>query len=200
MGAGSGSTILVNKCQHGNPLLSRIRSVGWEFSAIVPDYQVGTSTCCLFLSIKYHRVHPDYIHSRISKLAGMYNLRLLLVFHDIDSAQNDLKELTKVSIVNDLTIIVAWTYDEAARYLESYKMYEFKGADMIRERAKTDYFSQMVSFLTNVRGVNKTDALFLMSRFGSLRRIAQATPEELSRIPGFGEIKVKRLREAFTTP
>lgn len=34
----------------------------------------------------------------------------------------------------------------------------------------------------------------------SLKRIMNATPDELSSCPGLGEKKVKRLREAFSQP
>lgn len=48
-GAKSSSTILVNSCQRGNPVLSHIKGVAWEFADIVPDYQVGVSNGVLFL-------------------------------------------------------------------------------------------------------------------------------------------------------
>ena len=36
-------------------------------------------------SLKYHRLHPEYIHQRIEKLGHMYNLRVLLIVCDIVS-------------------------------------------------------------------------------------------------------------------
>ena len=36
-----------------------------------------------FNSLKYHRLHPEYIHTRIEKLGLSYNLRILLVLCDI---------------------------------------------------------------------------------------------------------------------
>ncbi len=61
-------------------MLKHIRSVPWEFdSDIKPDYVVGTMSCVLFLSIRYHNLHPDYIHERLKELRGAYSLRVLLV-------------------------------------------------------------------------------------------------------------------------
>lgn len=37
-------------------------------------------------SLKYHRLHPEYIHQRIEKMKNMYKLRIILVFCDIVSS------------------------------------------------------------------------------------------------------------------
>jgi DNA excision repair protein ERCC-1 len=53
--------------------------------------------------------------------------------------------------------------------------------------------------LTSVRSVNKTDAVTLANNFGSLKNLMEASLEELSILPGFGEKKVKRLHDTFHT-
>lgn len=198
--AGTGTTILVNSCQRGNPLLSSIKSVGWEYADIIPDYQVGLSSCILFLSIRYHRLHPEYIHTRIAKLSNMFTLRILLLLCDVNDHQAAIKELTKTAIINNLTLIVAWSADEAGKYVETYKSFEFKPPDLIKERVGEDFNSQITNVLTQVRGVNKTDVVTLMTRFGSLKGIVRAEGGEVGLCPGFGEVKAKRLREVFTQP
>ena len=45
----SGSTILVSPRQRGNPVLTSIRSMPWEYSDIPADYVLGLTTCALFL-------------------------------------------------------------------------------------------------------------------------------------------------------
>ncbi|KAG5460917.1 MAG: binding domain of DNA repair protein Ercc1-domain-containing protein, partial [Olpidium bornovanus] len=45
----------------GNPILVSVRNVPYEYGEVVPDYVVGQTSCALFLSLKYHRLHPDYI-------------------------------------------------------------------------------------------------------------------------------------------
>ncbi|EPQ25785.1 uncharacterized protein PFL1_06652 [Pseudozyma flocculosa PF-1] len=197
---GAGSTVLVNSCQRGNPVLQHIRNVGWEYGDIVPDYQVGVASCVLFLSLRYHRLHPEYIHTRIQKLQQMYTLRVLLVMCDVNDHQTAIRELTKVALINSLTMMVAWSAEEAGRYIETYKSFEHKPPDVIKERVNDDYMSQIASVLTSVRGVNKTDVVTLVSTFGSLRRISTATVEELAMCPGFGELKAKRLRDVFHQP
>ena len=72
----------------------------------------------------------------------------------------------QVCVVNNLTLIVAWSAAEVARYLEVYKSYEHKPPDLIRERVAQDYNSILTSALTSVKGVNKTDVTMLSSTFG----------------------------------
>jgi DNA excision repair protein ERCC-1 len=47
--------------QKGNPVLDKIKSMPWEYGDIPADYVLGVTTCALFLSLKYHRLHPEYI-------------------------------------------------------------------------------------------------------------------------------------------
>ncbi|GAC95093.1 excision repair protein [Pseudozyma hubeiensis SY62] len=198
--AGTGSTILVNNCQRGNPLLTHIRNIGWEYADIIPDYQVALSACIIFLSIRYHRLHPEYVHTRIAKLGNMFTLRVLLVQCDVNDHQAAIKELTKMAIVNNLTMIVAWSAEEAGRYVETYKSFEFKPPDLIKERVGEDFLSQVTNVLTQVRGVNRTDVVTLLSRFGSVKGVVRAEEGEVGMCPGFGEVKAKRLRESVSMP
>jgi DNA excision repair protein ERCC-1 len=82
---GGGNTIKVNNCQRGNPVLDHLKNIPWQWEDIVPDYQMGATTCALYLSLKYHRLHPDYLARRIEKLGPMFNLRVVLVHCDVVS-------------------------------------------------------------------------------------------------------------------
>lgn len=103
--AGSGlrttNNILVKPTQKSNPVLLHIRSVPWEMSEIVPDFQVGAARCLLYLrsalidvvlyclilsldnSLRYHQLHPDYIHKRIADLGQSYVFRGLIISCDV---------------------------------------------------------------------------------------------------------------------
>merc|ERR1711977_138157 len=83
--ANPSAAILVNKRQTGNPMLKFIKNVRWMFvDDLVPDYQLGQSAVALFLSLKYHLLHPQYIHFRIRELQKAFRLRVLLVHVDVD--------------------------------------------------------------------------------------------------------------------
>jgi DNA excision repair protein ERCC-1 len=188
----SGSSILVSPRQKGNPLLAALRSVAWEYSDIPADYGLGLTTCALFLSLKYHRLHPEYIYTRIRNLQGRYNLRIVLVMVDIPNHEDPLRELCKTSLVNNVTIILCWSAAEAARYLELYKSYEHANFAGIKGQQATGYSEKLVEFVTVPRGINKADAISLVSAFGSIRNAVNADPEQVAVIGGWGEKKVKR--------
>lgn len=71
--------------------------ISWPTSRLVGRpglYSSGTSyllitnfrSCTLFCSsLKYHRLHPEYISQRIDSLGSSYNLRILLILCDIVS-------------------------------------------------------------------------------------------------------------------
>ena len=169
-----------------------MRSFAWEYSDIPSDYVLGVTTCALFLSLKYHRLHPEYIYNRIKALQGKYNLRVLLTMVDIGNHEESLKELSKTSMVNNVTVILCWSAAEAARYLELYKSYEHANAGAIRGAENKGYADKMVEFVTIPRSINKTDAVSLVSAFGSLKAAVNARPEEVAVVSGWGEKKVRK--------
>lgn len=87
---------------------------------------------------------------------------------------------------------------------------------MIKERVDKDYNSVLRSALTSISRVNKTDVETLRASFGvsvssqleyfiqrfpqSLADIAQASSDQLQNLPGFGQVKVKKLKDAFERP
>lgn len=188
----AGSSILVSPRQKGNPVLAALRSVAWEYSDIPADYGLGLTTCALFLSLKYHRLHPEYIYTRIRNLQGRYNLRICLTMVDIPNHEDSLRELSKTSLVNNVTVILCWSAAEAARYLELYKSYEHANFSGIKGQQATSYSEKLVEFVTVPRGINKADAVSLVSAFGSIRNAVNADPEQVAVIGGWGEKKVKR--------
>ncbi|KAF7911981.1 uncharacterized protein EAE98_011738 [Botrytis deweyae] len=188
----SGSTIQVSLRQKGNPILTNLKSFPWEYSDILADYVLGTTTCALFLSLKYHRLHPEYIYNRIKGLQGKYNLRVLLTMVDIGNHEESLKELSKTSLVNNVTVILCWSAPEAARYLELYKSYEHANASAIKGVESKSYGDKMVDFVTVPRSINKRDAVALVDAFGSIRGAINARPEEIAVVDGWGEKKVRK--------
>ncbi|XP_056648668.1 DNA excision repair protein ERCC-1 [Diorhabda sublineata] len=185
--------ILVNPKQRGNPLLKSIHNVPWEYEDIIPDYQMGLTTCALFLSIRYHNLNPDYIHERLKKLGQMYQLRVLLVQIDIKDPHHVLKNLTRICILADLTLILAWSPEEAGKIIETYKIYENKPAESIKEKGEASPYLRLIQVLTSVRSINKSDAMALIDKFKTLNGIIQASELQLAEIPGFGLRKANKL-------
>ncbi|KAH8428849.1 DNA repair protein RAD10 [Aspergillus melleus] len=195
------SAILVSTRQKGNPILNHVKLMPWEYADIPADYVLGNTTCALFLSLKYHRLHPEYIYSRIRQMAGKYLLRILLIMVDIPNHEDSLKELSKTSLINNLTLILCWSAPEAAHYLELYKSSENSQPTAIRTQQAQSYKESLVEFVTTPRTVNKSDAASLISNFGSLQNAINAQPEQIGSVPGWGEKKVRQwcnaVREDF---
>lgn len=195
------SSILVSSRQKGNPILQHIKLLPWEYADIPADYVIGLTTCALFLSLKYHRLHPEYIYSRVRLLAGKYNLRIVLVMVDIPNHEDPLKELSKTSIINNLTLILCWSAPEAAHYLELFKSSEHAQPTAIRTQQSQSYKDSLIEFVTTPRSINKSDTASLISTFGSLQNAINAQPEQINSIPGWGERKVQQwcnaVREDF---
>jgi DNA excision repair protein ERCC-1 len=198
--ARSPNSIIVNRVQKDNPVLRHVRNVPWEFGDIVPDFLLGQTTGAFFLSMRYHSMHPNYLFARIRELGKQYRLRVLMVVVDLGDTQEALQELAKFCVVHDLCMLLAWTLDEAARYLETYKAYENKPPDQLKERVAKDYMSQLASCLTTIKSVNKTDVVTLASTFGCLRDLAAADVEEVRLCPGFGDRKAERVAAMLDEP
>ena len=68
----SSLAILVSPKQRGNELLRHVTNVAFEYNDALPaDFLVGPSAGVLFLSVRYHLLHPQYIFQRIRQVGKM---------------------------------------------------------------------------------------------------------------------------------
>jgi DNA excision repair protein ERCC-1 len=213
----SGGGLIVNSSQRGNLVLKHIRNVQWKFcDQITPDFQINKTMCAFFLSMKYHLLNPTYLHKRVKMLGRAYNLRVLLALVDVKEPRHCIKELEKVAIFANLTLILCWSNEEVARYLETYKAYELKSAEAIMEKATqpvvvtnaasaalnsdANFVSSITDFLCQIKSINKTDASTLRQTYGSIKQLSLSSKDQLNLCPGLGPLKVNRLYEIFRTP
>lgn len=194
------NTIIVSQRQHGNPVLRSIRNVPWRYGHSTADYVLSDSTCALFLSLRYHTLHPTYLSRRLLQLSPCYSLRLVLLLVDTEFADVPVLEVTRIAILHDASSLLAWSVAEAARYLETLRAYARKPADLIKERSDGGFVSQLAECLTLVRPLSRSDVATLQATYGSLANIVRASDQELAACPGLGERKVRRLRQTFTEP
>ncbi|CRL04717.1 CLUMA_CG017777, isoform A [Clunio marinus] len=192
------NSVQVNPKQRGNPILKSITNIPWEYNdKIKPDYVVGKSACVLFLSLRYHNLKPDYIHERLKELGKDYELRVLLVHVDIKESQNALKHLTRICLLADLTLMLAWSPEEAGKIIETYKLFEKRGPDFIMEKSENDDYQKVINALTSIKSVNKTDAMTLLTNFGTLENLIQASENKLNSCPGLGVRKAQKISKVF---
>jgi len=154
----------------------------------------------LYLSLRYHNLHPNYIHRRIAELKSDFEYRLLLVYVDVEDNTSPLLFLNDLCVQNNLTLMLAWSEEEAARYLETVRAFDGKDDTLLRKREHTTHNEQVASVLKSIREVNKNDSANLLSQFGCFKNLAGASPDELSVCPGVGPKKVRRLYEALHVP
>ena len=194
--------LYVSTKQRGNGILDCIRNVPVQYHTMVPDYILGRTSCALFLSLRYHNLYPEYIFRRIAALQSDFTLRVLLVLVDVDDNADVLLQLNKAAVTQNMTLILAWSEEEAARYLETYKILDGRDASTIQKAKDTTQHlaDQVTDFLTACKSINKTDAASVLTQFGSVRAAMAAAPDELSLISGLGQVKVKRLHEAWHKP
>ncbi|CCH45376.1 DNA excision repair protein [Wickerhamomyces ciferrii] len=110
------SSISVNKSQTGNPLLQNITNVNWNYveSRNIYDYLIKNRQI-IFLSLKYHKLHPEYIQNKMKPL--MKKDAILLTVVDIENSESILKELNRICLYNEFTLLLAFNFEQAAKYL-----------------------------------------------------------------------------------
>jgi DNA polymerase/3'-5' exonuclease PolX len=99
-----------------------------------------------------------------------------------------------------MTLVLAWSEEEAARYLETFKTFENNNGSIIQRREQTTFVEQITDTLTAIKSVNKTDAIQLLGHCGSLLGIARTPIDQLGLIPGMGPKKVRRVYDAIHKP
>jgi DNA excision repair protein ERCC-1 len=192
--------LYVSTKQKGNGVLKYIRNVPFAFSKMVPDYIMSATNCALFLSIKYHQLYPHYIHRRLAELKTDFRLRVLIVLVDVEDNANAILVLNKLAVTHSMTLVLAWSEQEVARYLETYKALNGKDASSIQKKDANNYADQCADFLTAAKPVNKTDSANLLSHFSNIQAIMAASKDELALCSGLGQVKVQKLHDAFHKP
>ena len=115
------NVLLIHERQHGNPLIKHIRNIRFEFTVDSNADYLTSSTCIIFVSIRYHLLHANYTSMRLLGIGVNYRLRVLLILAD-ESNMRAIAELNHLAFANDFTLVLAWSELECARYLECLKV------------------------------------------------------------------------------
>lgn len=215
------SNILVSKTQKGNPLLtnSLMKSTSWSYDGtILSDYYINPTLQILFLSLKYHKLHPEYVWQRLKKInkgaassssRNDRSLRILLVVVDVEAHQELLRKLLGFCVKNDLSLVLSWSFEEAGNYIVFAKKYELSASrvdSVIRGIKGQSYQACVTEALTTVPAINKTDTVKLLANCRSVKNIViqsssrDEEAEKLTNIQGIGTRKIESLRKVFTEP
>ncbi|CAD5206835.1 unnamed protein product [Bursaphelenchus okinawaensis] len=212
------SKLLVNRKQNGNPVLKYVRAVSYEWSnEIRPDYLFGPCGI-LYLTLKWHKLHPSYLDTRLNDLNAS-DMKILLVVNMVEDPSYLLKDLNMLCYRNQWTLIVTQSVEEAGEYIENLKLSERRNpADAIRaineyrmkrrndgkpltmkEKNRQNY-EAAIKFLSSVKTITISDAKRLLGSFGSLQTISQCSIDQINLCPGLGPTKSQRLYEFFRLP
>lgn len=71
-----------------------------------------------------------------------------------------LKHLTRICLLADLTLMVAWSPEEAGRIIETYKIYQNKPPDMIMEKQEADPHLKVCDFYKVLSVINTVYYLY----------------------------------------
>ncbi|KAK6727703.1 hypothetical protein RB195_005407 [Necator americanus] len=201
------SRLVVNRRrQEGNPVLKYVRNVRYEWGDIATDFECGPTCGVLYLALKYHKLHPNYILTRLSgKDENKYACRILLALCNVDEPTHTLRELNLLCYRMDWTMVLCYSVEEAAEYIENLKLADtrdatFKKPVTVPVDERTTLQNAAVGLLTGARSVTKADAQRLLYNFGSLKAIAEASEERLALCPGLGPIRAKNLYNYLRTP
>ncbi|KAF7457053.1 DNA excision repair protein ERCC-1 [Cryptosporidium felis] len=197
----AGEVIVASFRQKGNPVLSQIKNVSYIFGNIVPDYLVGKYDAVIFISIKFHKLHNQYLRKRVQSLQKNYKVRIVLCLVDLPPSgviDPAVLEITDVCLDHNMTLFLAWSPKEAAEILETLKSHENSSSECIRGTLSLDLYSRISDALCSMPRITKNDSDNLLKQFGCISNIANAGQKELSEVAGIGQIKANVISEIFS--
>ncbi|QLQ81788.1 hypothetical protein HG537_0G00420 [Torulaspora globosa] len=122
VGVNVGKTILVNTTQKENPLLNHLKNTNWRYvssakgTKVYYDYLIKKRSV-LFLTLTYHKLYADYIGRRMQPLQNNGDNILIFVVDD-NNSEDILKDITKMCMFKGFTLLLAFNFEQAARYIE----------------------------------------------------------------------------------
>lgn len=84
--------------------------------------------------------------------------------------------------------------------IEMYKTLENKPAEYLMEKTENDEYLRVVNALTSIKSVNTTDAMTLLTNFGTLENLVKASEGKLNACPGLGAKKAQQILKVFNEP
>ena len=181
--------------QTGNKVLKFIQKATVVVSTVPQeeDFIVGPDrNSVIFMSLAYHASNRAYLESKSLKKA------FLIILVDTDN-QNALGDVNVTAFKREWRVLLAWSFEEAARILETLHVYGAKKAEQVVQGIPTahDYEAKAKDALTTIKGVNSTDVSKLLLKFKSIKGIANASIAELLEVPSIGAKKARSIFKCF---
>lgn len=196
------SMVIASLRQQANPILKYFSSVPFCLAPIVPDFLVGVGVCVVFLSLKFHRLHPKQLVHRLLPLQRRRELtkRFLLLLNDVEGAHASLAQVILHAFHHGFTLLVAASPVEAAELLQQLKISENRAPDSLQPTLDGRHAPRCAEVLRVLPAVNRADFVSLAKEFGCMKNILLAQQQQLQQCPGIGPKKVRALLAAFQEP
>jgi DNA excision repair protein ERCC-1 len=192
--------LTISRRQQGNPMIPVLES-GAEVvfaDSSVADYTIGKDLAVLFLTLKYHRQHPDYLGERLRDFRGSFPVRLLLFLVNDENPDRVISRLTSVAMANNMNLILAFTYEEAARWLLT--LYNTQDAGVDDLRAMNESHTETATEALHAIGLSRREAEAMLRAFPTVAELLLAPRDALVKAAAVSEKKVDLLIEMITKP
>ena len=179
----------------------------WESHNIVADFEMGKTTVGLVLPLLAHKRNEKGVLLRMAHVKGDYLHKLLIIINDMAEQQDEAIYLTRLGILcntSGWTMVVAWSPEEAARYIRTFRKYLNHSVALIDDKLDTRrtglFYANFETALLTIDGIQQRDVRHLLARFGSFAQLANADVEWLKECENFGPVKAQRLYDVFHKP
>ena len=191
--------ITISKLQEKNPLIKILSpaKIEWDESSVC-DYSIGHQIGILFLSLKFHRSHPEYLDKRVLNFKGGYASRILLLVVDGQNPDRVISKLTSYSIANNLNLVLAFDYEEAGRWILT--MYNTQEAQVDELKASNETTYDIAIDALNAIGVSKKDAASMLESCGTLSKCLLQSRGELAKTNILSDFKMEQFLAALDEP
>jgi DNA excision repair protein ERCC-1 len=99
------------------------------------DFQTAPDVGILYLSLKYYNYRPKYIEQRVAEIP-VKNFRVLILLVLVDQTNGDIacRNLSVLCTKLKLSLVLAFNLGEAAKYVETLKIYAKKGPEALKPK------------------------------------------------------------------
>jgi DNA excision repair protein ERCC-1 len=192
--------ISISKLQKGNPVIPVLES-GAEVEFIessVADYTIGKDIAVLFLTLKFHRQHPDYLSGRLREFRGSFPVRILLFLINDENPDRIISRLTSICCANNMNMVLAFDYEEASRWLLT--IYHTQDSAIDELKATNETPLEIATDALNAIGPSKREADALLGSFPTLADILLAPREVLEKSSSLRDKKINSFLAVVNEP
>ncbi|KAH0790492.1 DNA excision repair protein ERCC-1 [Histomonas meleagridis] len=191
--------ITISNRQKGNQLIKILAPAQtvWSDSSTC-DYSIGYKIGILFLSLKFHREHPNYLSERIANFKGGYATRILLLVVDGKNPDRVISKLTAQSIANNLNLVLAFNLEEAGRWILTIYNTQESQVDELKATNETTY--DIAINALNAIGVSRKDAASMIDSYGTVSDCLLQSRDSLTKTNILSDFKMEQFLAVLDEP